>query len=310
MLVQLPVSSTSGFATGAYENAGKIRNSGFELTVSHAKRSGEFKYDISANFTTIKNEVLSLGGQEKPIDDNIFFDYTVRTQKGQPMRQMYGYVMEGIYQNTAEIKEHLYNTENPSFQPGDVRYKDMNNNGKFDAGDRTEIGNTLPKFLYGLNLSASYKGLDFSAQFQGVGGNDIYNVTKFWSENTSETHNYGKSVLNSWRGEGTSNTMPRLTLGSTQNNVASTRYVEKGDYVRLKNLQIGYTLPRSWMKKMNIRSLRIYANAQNLFTITGYSGFNPEVGTSRVDNRSSYGLDEITYPQARTFTFGINLGIF
>lgn len=310
MLVQLPVSSTSGFATGAYENAGKIRNSGFELTVSHAKRSGEFKYDISANFTTIKNEVLSLGGQEKPIDDNIFFDYTVRTQKGQPMRQMYGYVMEGIYQNAAEIKEHLYNTESPSFQPGDVRYKDLNHNGRFDAGDRTEIGNTLPKFLYGLNLSASYKGFDFAAQFQGVGGNDIYNVAKFWSENTSETHNYGKSVLNSWRGEGTSNTMPRLTLGSTQNNVASTRYVEKGDYVRLKNLQIGYTLPRSWMKKMNIRSLRIYANAQNLFTITGYSGFNPEVGTSRVDNRSSYGLDEITYPQARTFTFGINLGIF
>lgn len=310
MLVQLPVSSTSGFATGAYENSGKVRNSGFELTVSHAKRSGEFKYDISANFTTIKNEVLNLGGQEQPIDDNIFFDYTVRTQKGKPMRQMYGYVMEGIYQNEAEVKQHLYNTENPSFQAGDVRYKDLNNNGKFDVGDRTEIGNTLPKFLYGLNLSASYKGIDFSAQFQGVGGNDIYNVAKFWSENTGETHNYGKAVLNSWRGEGTSNTIPRLTLGSTQNNVASTRYVESGDYFRLKNLQIGYTFPKKWMKKINIRSLRIYANAQNLFTITGYSGFNPEVGTSRVANRSSYGLDEITYPQARTFTFGINLGIF
>lgn len=310
MLVQLPVSATSGFTTGAYKNAGEIRNSGFELTLSHTKSINDFKYSINANFTTIKNKVLSLGGQEQPIDDQIFFDYTVRTQKGEPMRQMYGYVMEGIYQNEAEIKEHLYNTENPSFQPGDVRYKDINNNGKFDTGDRTVIGNTLPTILYGFNLSASYKGIDISAQFQGVGGNDIYNVAKFWSENTGETHNYGKSVLNSWRGEGTSNTMPRLTLGSTQNNIASTRYVESGDYLRLKNLQLGYTFPKKWLNKVNIRSLRIYANAQNLFTITKYTGFNPEVGTSRVSNRNSYGLDEITYPQARTFTIGINLGIF
>lgn len=168
----------------------------------------------------------------------------------------------------------------------------------------------MPTILYGFNLSASYKGIDISAQFQGVGGNDIYNVAKFWSENTGETHNYGKSVLNSWRGEGTSNTMPRLTLGSTQNNIASTRYVESGDYLRLKNLQLGYTFPKKWLNKVNIRSLRIYANAQNLFTITKYTGFNPEVGTSRVSNRNSYGLDEITYPQARTFTIGINLGIF
>lgn len=310
MLVQLPVSATSGFTTGAYKNAGEIRNSGFELTLSHSKTINDFKYNINANFTTIKNKVLSLGGQEQPIDDQIFFDYTVRTQKGEPMRQMYGYVMEGIYQNEAEIKEHLYNTENPSFKPGDVRYKDINNNGKFDTGDRTVIGNTLPKILYGFNLSASYKGFDISAQFQGVAGNDIYNAAKFWSENTGETHNYGKSVLNSWRGEGTSNTMPRLTLGSTQNNIASTRYVEAGDYLRLKNLQLGYTFPKKWLDKINLRSLRIYANAQNLFTITQYSGFNPEVGTSRVGNRSSYGLDEITYPQARTFTIGINLGIF
>ncbi|MCC8172220.1 MAG: TonB-dependent receptor [Parabacteroides sp.] len=309
MLVQLPVSAVSGFSNGAYINSGSVRNQGIELSLTHARYTGPFTYSINANFTTVKNKVLSLGGNEMPIDDTLFFDYTVRTEKGQPMRQMYGYVMEGIYQDEQEIKTHLYNTENPSFQPGDVRYKDINNDGKIDASDRTVIGNTIPKFLYGLSANAAYKGFDLSVQFQGVGGNDIYNATKWWSENTGETHNYGRSVLDSWTGPGTSDTMPRLTLGSTQNNVTSSRYVEKGDYLRLKNLTIGYTLPAPALKKMHIRSLRFYASAQNLFTITGYSGFDPEVGTSRTDNRSSYGFDEITYPQARTFTFGINLGI-
>lgn len=309
MLVQLPVSLTSGFGSGPFVNAGKIRNTGIELTLSHHKQLGDFRYDISANFTSIKNKVLSLGGSESPIDDTIFFDYMVRTQKGEPMRQMYGYVMEGIYQNEAEIADHMF-ADQSGFRPGDVRYSDLNKNGRLDPGDRTVIGNTLPKYLYGVNLSFSYKGFDFMAQMQGVGGNDIYNVAKFWSENTADTHNYGKAVLNSWRGEGTSNTMPRLTLGSTRNNIASTRYVESGNYFRCKNLQIGYTFPRKWISKLHLRSMRVYFNAQNLFTITNYSGFNPEVGTSRMGNMSSYGLDEITYPQARVFTFGINLGIF
>lgn len=309
MLVKLPVSAISGFSSGAYINSGSVRNSGIELSLSHAKRTGAFTYSINANATTVKNEVISLGSSEKPIDDTIFFDYTVRTEKGQPMRQMYGYVMEGIYQDENEIKNHLHNTTNPSFKPGDVRYKDLNNNGEFDAGDRTVIGNTIPKFLYGISANLAYKGFDFYIQFQGVSGNDIYNATKWWSQNTGETHNYGREVLDSWSGPGTSNTMPRLTMGSTQNNIASSRYVEKGDYLRLKNLQIGYSLPANAVKKLHIRSLRFYASAQNLFTFTGYTGFDPEVGTSRAGNRNSYGFDEITYPQARTFTFGINLGI-
>lgn len=309
MLVQLPVSAISGFSSGAYINSGSVRNSGIELSLTHAKYTGPFTYSVNANFTTVKNEVRSLGGNEQPIDDTLFFDYTVRTEKGKPMRQMFGYVMEGIYQDANEIKTQLYNTETPSFQPGDVRYKDINNDGKIDANDRTVIGNTIPKFMYGLSANAAYKGFDIAVQFQGIGGNDIYNATKWWAENTGETHNYSRDVLNSWTGPGTSNTMPRLTLGSTQNNVASSRYVEKGDYLRLKNLQIGYSLPSAALKKLHIRSLRLYVSAQNLFTITGYSGFDPEVGTSRTGNRSSYGFDEITYPQARTFTFGLNLGI-
>lgn len=310
MLVKLPATITSGFSSAAYVNAGSIRNSGFEFALGHAKHIGGFRYSLNANFTTVKNTVLSLGGQEQPIDDQVFIDYTVRTQKGQPMRQMYGYTMEGIYQNDQEIKEHLYNTESPSFKPGDVRYADLNKNGKFDPGDRTTIGKTIPTFFYGFSGSASYKGIDISFQLQGVGGNKIYNGAKWWGENTGETHNYSKTVLNSWHGENTSNSMPRLTLGSTQNNLCSTRYIEKGDYLRMKNLQIGYTLPENIAKKLKARSLRAYLSAQNLFTITGYTGFSPEVGTSRSDVRSSFGLDEVTYPQARTFTIGVNLGIF
>lgn len=310
MLVKLPVSSVNGFDRGAYVNSGSIRNSGFEFSISHAKNTGELTYSINANISTLKNKVLSLGGIEKPIDDNIFFDYVVRTAKGEPMRQMYGYVMEGIYQDQAEINAHLSNTSNSTFKPGDVRYKDLNNNGQFDPGDRTVIGNPMPKLIYGFSFNAAYKGVDFSMQLQGVAGNDIYNASKWWSENTGETHNYGRSVLESWDGKGSSNTMPRLTLGSTQNNLTSTRFVEKGDYLRLKNLQIGYSLSKKLTDRLLIRSFRVYASAQNLLTITKYKGFNPEVGSSRSDNRSSFGFDEITYPQARIFTLGFNVGIF
>ncbi|MFI3261816.1 MAG: TonB-dependent receptor [Rikenellaceae bacterium] len=301
MLVQLPVSSTTGFSSGPYQNAGSVRNQGFEFAVNYRNSVGDFNYDINANFTTVDNKVMSLGGLEDPITQGVFFDLNTRTEKGQPIGQLYGYVMEGIYQTQEEINEHLYATENPSFVPGDVKYKDLNNDGVFDSNDRTVIGNPIPKFIFGLNLSADYKGIDFMAQFQGVAGNDIYNATKWWSENTSETRNYSPAVLDSWTGPGTSNTMPRLTMGASQNNIASTRYVEEGDYIRLKNLQVGYTFPSNWMKKVCVRSLRLYVSAQNLFTITKYTGFNPEV---------SGGFDEITYPQARTFTVGVNLGIF
>ena len=211
-----------------------------------------------------------------------------KTEVGHPLGAFYGYVMEGIYQNQNEINTHLFGTVNPPEQPGDIRFKDLNGDGKINDNDRTFIGNSIPKLTYGLNVSGGYRRLSVSVFFQGVGGVDKYNDAKQITDYDSRPFNHSVAVLGAWHGEGTSNTIPRTTFNDNGSSKKSSIFVEDASYFRLKNLEIGYAVGPN---------RRVYVSAQNLLTITNYSGLDPE---------STDILDRGTYPQAKAFLFGMN----
>jgi len=321
MLLQLPAPLSAGYPTTSFTNAGGVKNSGFEFSTNYRKNSGDLKYSLGANFSTYKNEVTSLGPLNQPIINGLFFDFATNSTVGHPLYQFYGYQMEGIFQNTAEIASHATQT---GARPGDVKFRDLDNNGVIDVNDRTFLGSPFPKITYGFNANVSYKSFDFYLQLQGTQGNKIFNAARFWGLNVGETNNYNTDILNSWNGEGTSNEYPRLTTQDPNNNKrAVSRFIEDGSYMRIKNVQLGYTLSDELIKKIRLRSFRVYVGVNNLFTFTKYSGFDPEVGqaltatnnaSGLVPNGSSFsrgslGFDQISYPQARTITFGLQLGI-
>jgi len=311
LLVPIPVPSTLGAPGNVLvQNAGKIKNSGSELALYYNGNMGEFKYGVGANITTVNNEVQSLGAGQ-PIMNNINLvggnAINTRTEVGHSIGEYYGYITDGIYQKTSDI---LPSEIAKGAKPGDRKYLDINKDGNIDANDRTFIGSPIPKFFYGFNLNASYKGFDFTMLLQGQQGNknlnvlkgQLYNIRNF---NGAGVGNVSKDLLNSWRGEGTSNTLTSITYNPYWTNYAgSDFYVEDGSFFRCRSLQIGYSLPTSLVNRINLGSIRVYANAQNLFTITNYSGFDPEISNS---NALSTGVDQGQYPVAKSFTLGINL---
>ncbi|RVT77495.1 SusC/RagA family TonB-linked outer membrane protein [Flavobacterium sufflavum] len=304
MLLILPQAMTSGFSTTGYENVGSIENKGLEFQFTWRDNIGDFQYSFGANLATLKNKVLSLGSMGKPINSGLFFDLSTRTEVGHSIREFYGYVTDGIFQDQTEINAHA---TQPGAVPGDIRFKDLNNDNKIDSNDRTFIGNPYPDFYYGINASFAYKNFDLSLLFQGQQGNDVYNGTKFWLTNSGYNFNKGTQILDRWTGPGTSNSEPRVTtIDSNQNSRASDRYIEDGSYLRLKNVQLGYTLPEDLLKKAGITKARIYFSGLNLLTFTKYSGYDPEVGMSRSWDRT-IGFDEVTYPQNKSYNIGVNL---
>ena len=227
-------------------------------------------------------------------------------QAGIPINEFYGFVTDGVFQNQQEVDNHSlqvpgidpYNRTSP----GDIRFKDLNNDGVIDDKDRTYIGNPNPTFTFAMNNTFAYKGFDLSIFLQGVAGNKILNANRFWSEAMSIPQNQTIATLNRWTGEGTSNTMPRAIYNDPNKNTRpSDRYVEDGSYLRIKNVTLGYSLPVVMLKKAHLTSARCYVSAQNLLTITKYSGFDPEIGVSGIDNS--------VYPVTRTFCIGINVGM-
>lgn len=304
MLLTLPQPSTSGFGSTGWENLGKVSNKGWEFLAGWKDYKGDFSYGLTANLSTLKNEVVSLGGSGEPITNNIFFDLATRTEEGHSIREFYGYVADGVFQNQAEIEAHEIQ---PDAVPGDIRFKDINNDGELTSDDRTFIGNPYPDFFYGINLNIGYRDFDISALFQGQYGNEIYNAAAFWLTNSGYNYNKSTQILNRWTGPGTSNTEPRVTiLDNNQNARASTRYIEDGSYFRMKDLQIGYNLPEELLTRINISKLRIYLAAHNIWTITNYTGYDPEVGASRAAEKT-VGFDEVTYPQSKSFLVGLNV---
>lgn len=290
--VTLPAVSV-GVINQTIVNAGAVSNKGIELGLNYQNNDHAFKYNINANVATLTNTVDKLQTYVKSIND----DRThTKTEVGQPISSYYGLVFDGIYQNTTEINTQLFANAN-GVQPGDIRFKDLNGDGQINADDRGFIGNPIPKVTYGVSFSGDYKKLDFSFLLQGVEGVDRYNDLKQILDYDSRPFNSTTAVLNSWNGEGSTNTTPRLTFNNNGGGNVSSVFVEDASYLRLKNLEIGYTFNS---QNFGINKLRIYASGQNLFTITNYTGLDPE---------STSLIDKGTYPQSKAYLMGIQISL-
>lgn len=280
VLLALPVPFTSGFFLPADANIGKIKNTGFELSAYYRNSVGDLRYSIGGNFTKVKNEVISLGSISE-IVTGTGGGQTHRTTIGEALGYFYGYKTDGIYQNQKEVDDAIPDNNSAGLEPGDIRFVDVNNDGVVDAGDRTFIGKSIPDFYFGLNLSASYKGFDLSIFLQGVTGIDLYNDAGRALMQVNGGNNKRTDLLGRWDGEGTSNTIPRSAEDDPNgNNRYSDRWIEKGDFMRIKNVQIGYTIPGARLQgitKNIISGSRIYLGVNNLATFTKYSGYDPEV---------------------------------
>jgi hypothetical protein len=281
-----------GNIQATYVNAGSVTNEGLEFALNFQNDDNEFKYGFNANMATLKNEVTGLHSNVRLLE-NTFAN--TRTVVGQPINAYYGYQFEGIYQNAGEVSSHLF-ADAGTIQPGDIRFKDLNGDGKIDANDRTFIGNPIPKITYGLAFNASYKRFDLSFLFQGVEDVDRYNDLKQILDYDGRPFNSTTAVLNSWNGEGTSNTIPRVTQNDNGGSRISSIFVEDASYLRLKNIELGYTFDTKAMA--GISNLRIYVSGQNLLTWTDYSGLDPE---------STNLKDQGTYPQAASVMFGARI---
>lgn len=268
-------------------NAGEVNNKGFEFSVNFRNSDKEFKYNINANISTVTNNVEKLHPNVPSIVNN-----ESRTVVGQPLDAYYGFRMEGIYQNQAEIDSHLFSEG--SAKPGDIKFKDINGDGKISPDfDREFIGSSIPDLTYGIFFNGEYKGFDMSMLIQGVEGIDRYNDGKKIVDFDTRPFNYTTAILGAWDGEGSTNSIPRVAFEDNGSSRVSSIFVEDASYLRLKNIEIGYTIPEI----QGLDSVRIYLSGKNLLTSTDYTGLDPEV-SDLVDNG--------TYPSSTSFLFGIN----
>ncbi|WP_181305792.1 TonB-dependent receptor [Rufibacter sp. XAAS-G3-1] len=275
-------------------NAGTVLNRGFEFSGTLNDQKGDFGYSVSANLTTIHNEVLALGENE---GFNIFAGNFSRTSVNYPIGHFYGYVHDGIFQTPEEVAGSLQAT---TAKPGDIRFKDVNGDGIFNDKDRTYIGSPTPELTYGASVNLTFKGFELGVDVQGVAGNHIYNNRI--AQNFSIL-NYEARRFNRWTGPGTSTFEPILDNTRAQNFLPSDYFLEKGDYFRIRNLTLGYNLRGGVLEKLRMKGAKIYVNAQNLKTFTKATGYSPEVGGGPL----SSGVDNGTYPVPSIFTGGINI---
>ena len=302
MLVKASIPITSGFedTSTTYTNAGKVTNKGIEVslhTINFKESHAHPGWETSLSYTYNRNKIDDLNSSVPYYINQINNSYVTMLAKDYPINVFYGYVTDGIFQNQEEVKEHAVQT---GAEPGDIRFRDLNNDGVINEKDRTVIGNPNPSHLFSINNIVSWKGLELSVYLQGVAGNKIFNANNIDLTGMSAAYNQLTDVLGRWHGEGTSTSMPRAVYGDPNgNNRVSDRYVESGSYLRLKNISLSYNLPATWLRALSLSSARLIFSCENVATITGYSGFDPEVGVN--------GIDLSNYPISRTFNFGINL---
>jgi TonB-linked SusC/RagA family outer membrane protein len=296
LLLNLPLPySTGAFPAYIQTNAAKVRNTGFEFTLGYNNDDHDFKYSISANLGTLKNKVLSTGDDDLPIPGT-----NSMTEVGHSIGELYAYQTEGIFQNQSEIDNHAVQ---PGAKPGDIKFKDVDGDGQITDDDRTYQGTAIPKYGYGFNFSSTYKNWDFSFFFQGSGGNMVYNGT-YNSLMIGGLLNHHTDMLNYWTPENTDTNIPAPdVLETNQNARASNRFIQKGDYLRLQNIQIGYNVPMGEIKFVD--KLRFYVSGQNVFTVTGYKGYDPDFNSN--DGLLSRGFDYGSFPNPRTFLFGVDV---
>jgi TonB-linked SusC/RagA family outer membrane protein len=318
MLVPMSVPVSTGYSDVYVPsiNAGKMENKGVEVTVNSRNLTGKLTWNTSFNVSFNQNKVISINDTIPMSSGSIGLNQNLALiQAGQPINFFYGFKTDGIFQSQAEVDSHAVQV--PGNDPynrtsaGDIRFKDLNNDGVINDKDRTYLGNPNPTFIFSLNNSFSFQGFDLSIFLQGIAGNKIINANRFWSEAMAVAQNQTVETLNRWTGPGTSNTMPRAVFNDPNKNTRpSDRYIEDGSYLRIKNVTLGYTIPKLLMKKAHISSARFYVSAQNLFTFTKYKGFDPEISASDASGRNVVsGIDNSVYPVTRTFTIGVNLGL-
>ena len=299
MLVKASIPITSGFedTSTTYTNAGKVRNRGVEMSLHTVNFAGEFNWQTDINATYNTNRIIDLNSDVPSYINQIKNSYVTMLANGYPINVFYGYVTDGIFQNEQEIANHA---DQPGAEPGDIRFRDLNNDGVINDSDRTVIGNPNPTWLFSMNNTLEWKGIELSVYLQGVAGNKIYNANNIDNTGMAAALNQTTAVLKRWTGEGTSNFMPRAVFGDpNQNCRVSDRFVENGSYLRVKNITLAYSFPKKWMEKIRLEGIRIALSCDNVATITKYSGFDPEVSIN--------GIDSSLYPIPRTFSVGLNV---
>jgi TonB-linked SusC/RagA family outer membrane protein len=292
LLINVPLPQSTGFASQA-RNVGSMENKGLEFVLSTKNiDKGKFTWSTDLNFSLNKNKVTSLGNSLSSISFGGIYerDDAIRVEVGQPLGAFYGYQFTGVDPQT-----------------GAATYADLNGNGSVDAGDRTYIGNAQPKFTYGINNNLAYGNFGLSLFFQGVQGNDIFNASRIELEGLYDSKNQLATVLNRWTTPGQITNIPRADRGNTDNSRTSSRYVEDGSYLRLKTATLSYNFGSVSLSKWRMSKLTVFATGYNVLTFTKYKGFDPEV-QQYSGNSPSMGIDYGTYPQSRTFLFGVNVG--
>lgn len=292
MLLSVSAPAHVGNRYSATANVGTVRNQGLEVTLNHRNQVGQFAYNIGGNVSFISNELTALNGGEKVWGDRVVSD------EGLPLYTFWGYQYDGIFSTQEEIDEYLWaEGASVAYSPGDAKYRDLNNDGQINEDDKTALGNPFPWLTYGLNFGAEWKGIDLQLFFQGVYGNEIYNAMRLRTEGTGNEATLSTAMRDVWSSANPGGSIPN-PFGNPINTDNNSRYIESGSYLRLKNVQIGYTLPSKWTEKIKMSRCRIYLSGSNLFTLTNYSGYDPEVGG---------GVDYGNYPQSRTFMLGVNI---
>lgn len=308
MLLQVPLPSYLGFPNNPWVNAGSIENKGLEIDMKYRNSVNDFNYSVGANLFTFKNEVISLGGGEPLYGGGWITVTTTKTEVGKPIGFFYGLKTDGIFQSAAEVQNYK-NSEGgliqPTARPGDLRFVDIDGDGIVNANDRTDIGNPFPKFSYGFNFAFDYKGFDLQALFQGTYGNKIMNAKKIDMNSGVGWYNAPADLLEkAWSPTNPTNEQFQINTDNTNNLQVSDWLVEDGSYLRLKNVQLGYSLPKNLFPENTVSNIRLWLGGYNLITFTKYSGLDPEIGRSAP---LSNGVDDGYYPQAKTYMVGLNI---
>ncbi len=306
LLERIPIPGHVG-NDAPYANVGSVQNRGVEMSVNWRHYLKELRYSVGVNAAYNKNEMTEIGNEEGvlPGASWAIAGMVTRSEEGMPIAYFYGYKTDGIFQNQNEIYQH-YGSDGlmlqPNAVPGDVRFVDVNGDDVINEDDRTYIGNPTPDWTLGFNASVEYHNFDLSFLFTGAFGHQIFNGAQ---RQDLRYTNRPVSALDRWTGEGTSDEVPRYTWSDVNNNYrVSDLYIENGSYLRLKNIQVGYTLPKSFLEKIKCGAWRFYVSAENLLTFTGYTGADPEIGAM---SSFDVGIDRGIYPAARTFRFGTSI---
>lgn len=306
LLYSIPLPVTTGYLT-SLQNIGKVENKGIEFSISTVNIDRALRWTTNFNISANRGKILDLGNVSGDIpagsaSGHLQLANSGILRLGEPIGVFYGLVTDGIFQNQEEINA----SAQKSAKPGDRRYKDLTPDGVINSADRTILGYVQPDFIFGFTNNFSYKGFDLSIFFMGSQGNSVYNINRYELESLTGVSNQSTAVLDRWTPTNPSNEIPRATSTGNPYQVTS-RQVEDGSYIRLRNIQLGYTFPTAWLERIKLSSAKLYISGQNLLTITDYSGYDPEVSRFGQDNLSQ-GVDYGSYPTAKMYLVGLNIG--